>query len=143
MDAPQMKAMTEATRLTREGRLAEATALIQQTLARPAAPWRTPDAPPAGEGNGNTPGHYPDPSQALPGGPGTKPRRAIPGWLTRRRALPSQDGETLVRPNRLATPAVSRRLAGLRPSPTPTRPAPATTGSTCPPATTALSCLCS
>ena len=108
MDAPQMKAMTEATRLTREGRLAEATALIQQTLARPAAPWRTPDAPPAGEGNGNTPGHYPDPSQALPGGPGTKPRRAIPGWLTRRRALPSQDGETLVRPNRLATPAVSQ-----------------------------------
>jgi poly(hydroxyalkanoate) depolymerase family esterase len=108
MDAPQMKAMTEATRLTREGRLAEATALIQQTLARPAAPWRTPDAPPAGEGNGNTPGHYPDPPQALPAGQGTKPRRAIPGWLTRRRALPSQDGETLVRPNRLATPAVSR-----------------------------------
>ena len=37
MDAPQMKAMAEATRLTREGRLAEATALIQQTLASPAA----------------------------------------------------------------------------------------------------------
>jgi poly(hydroxyalkanoate) depolymerase family esterase len=108
MDAPQMKAMTEATRLTREGRLAEATALIQQTLARPATPWRMPDAPPAGEGNGNTPGHYPDPPPALPAGQGTKLRRAIPGWLTRRRTLPSQDGETLVRPNRPATPAVKR-----------------------------------
>jgi poly(hydroxyalkanoate) depolymerase family esterase len=108
MDAPQMKAMTEATRLTREGRLAEATALIQQTLARPATPWRTPDAPAAGEGNGNTPGHYPDPPPALPAGQGTKLRRAIPGWLTRRRALPSQDGETVVRPNRPAAPAVKR-----------------------------------
>ena len=36
MDARQMSAMAEATRLTRQGRLAEATALIQQTLATPA-----------------------------------------------------------------------------------------------------------
>ena len=35
MDARQMTAMAEATRLTRQGRLAEATALIQQTLAGP------------------------------------------------------------------------------------------------------------
>jgi poly(hydroxyalkanoate) depolymerase family esterase len=32
MDAPRLTAMAEATRLTRQGRLAEATALIQQTL---------------------------------------------------------------------------------------------------------------
>jgi hypothetical protein len=33
MDTRQMAAMAEATRLTRQGRLIEATALIQQTLA--------------------------------------------------------------------------------------------------------------
>ncbi len=49
MDARQMTAMAEATRLTRQGRLAEATALIQQTLANPAATRRAPEAPPAGE----------------------------------------------------------------------------------------------
>ena len=108
MDASQMKAMTEATRLTREGRLAEATALIQQTLASPAVPWRMPDAPSAGEETGRTPGRNPDPPLTLPAGQGTKLRRAIPGWLTRRRTLPSQDGETQVRPNRPATPAVKR-----------------------------------
>ena len=36
MDARQMAAMAEATRLTRQGRLVEATALIQQALASPA-----------------------------------------------------------------------------------------------------------
>ena len=36
MNARQMAAMAEATRLTRQGRLLEATALIQQTLASPA-----------------------------------------------------------------------------------------------------------
>jgi len=109
MDAPQMKAMTEATRLTREGRLAEATALIQQTLAGPAVPWRMSDAPSAGEETGNTPGHYPDGAPpALNAGQGTKLRRALPDWLTRRRTLPSQDGETQVRPNRPATPDVKR-----------------------------------
>ena len=45
MDARQMAAMAEATRLTRQGRLAEATALIQQTLASPATTRRAPDAP--------------------------------------------------------------------------------------------------
>jgi len=90
MDAPQMKAMTEATRLTREGRLAEATALIQHTLANPAEPWQTSDAP---------------------SGRGTKLRQAIPGWLTRRRTLPSQADETLVRPSQPAAPAVKRPAA--------------------------------
>ena len=45
METRQMAAMAEATRLTRQGRLAEATALIQQTLARPDAAWRMPAAP--------------------------------------------------------------------------------------------------
>jgi poly(hydroxyalkanoate) depolymerase family esterase len=92
MDARQMKAMTEATRLTREGRLGEATALIQQTLASPAVPWRTPDAPSAGDETGSTPGRYPDgPPPALSAGQGTKLRRALPGWVTRRRTLPDRD----------------------------------------------------
>jgi poly(hydroxyalkanoate) depolymerase family esterase len=109
MDAPQMKAMTEATRLTRQGRLAEATALIQQTLASPTVPWRTADAPSAGDETGSTPGRYPDGlPPALSAGRGTKLGRVLPGWVTRRRTLPSQDGETVVRPNRPATPAAKR-----------------------------------
>ena len=109
MDASQMKAMTEATRLTREGRLAEATALIQQTLASPAVPWRMPDAPSAGEETGSTPGRYPDgPPPALSAGQGTKLRRALPGWLTRRRTLPGRDAQDLRRPYRPAAPVVDR-----------------------------------
>ena len=52
MDARQMAAMAEATRLTRQGRLVEATALIQQTLASPAVTRRAPDAPSAEEETG-------------------------------------------------------------------------------------------
>jgi poly(hydroxyalkanoate) depolymerase family esterase len=52
MDARQMAAMAEATRLTRQGRLVEATALIQQTLGGPAVARRMPDAPRAGETTG-------------------------------------------------------------------------------------------
>src|SRR5689334_11865119 len=59
MNPRQMTAMAEATRLTRQGRLAEATALIQQTLASSAATLRPPEA--------------------LPVRPGTLPRRrAVP-----------------------------------------------------------------
>ena len=54
MDARQMAAMAEATRLTRQGRLIEATALIQQTLASPAVTRRAPDAPCAEEETGGT-----------------------------------------------------------------------------------------
>ena len=43
MDARQMSAMLEATRLTRQGRLVEATALIQQTLTPSPAARRAPD----------------------------------------------------------------------------------------------------
>ena len=44
MNARQMAAMAEATRLTRQGRLVEATALIQQTLAGPAVTRQAPAA---------------------------------------------------------------------------------------------------
>ena len=54
MDPRQMAAMAEATRLTRQGRLVEATALIQQTLASPAVTRRMPDAPSAEEETGGT-----------------------------------------------------------------------------------------
>ena len=54
MDARQMAAMAEATRLTRQGRLVDATALIQQTLGGPAVTRRMPDAPRAGETTGGT-----------------------------------------------------------------------------------------
>ena len=58
MDARQMRAMAEATRLTRQGRLVEATALIQQTLAGPAVTRRTPDAPSARKENGSAPDYH-------------------------------------------------------------------------------------
>jgi hypothetical protein len=48
MNARQMAAMAEATRLTRQGRLVEATVLIQQTLAGPTVTRQAPAAPPAG-----------------------------------------------------------------------------------------------
>jgi len=72
MNARQMTAMAEATRLTRQGRLAEATALIQQTLASPAATLRPPGA-----------------------------LQVRPGALPRRRAVPSRgllDLHRLLRP---------------------------------------------
>ena len=86
MNARQMAAMAEATRLTRQGRLVEATALIQQTLASPAVARQAPDAPSAGEETGGTPGRHPAPPLALRAGQGTQPRRVHPGWITRRAA---------------------------------------------------------
>ena len=70
MHARQMAAMAEATRLTRQGRLIEATALIQQTLASPAVTRRPPDAPSAGQETGGTPGRHPAPPPALQAGAG-------------------------------------------------------------------------
>ena len=90
MDARQMAAMAEATRLTRQGRLVEATALIQQTLASPAVTRRAPDAPSAGEETGGTPGRHPAPPPALQAGEGTQPGQVHSGWVTRRRPLPSR-----------------------------------------------------
>ena len=111
MHARQMTAMAEATRLTRQGRLAEATALIQQTLASPAVTRRMPDAPSAGQNTASTPGRYPAPPPALPVGQGAQLRRILPGRFTRRRTLPSRDARDLRRPLRPAAPAVNRSAA--------------------------------
>jgi hypothetical protein len=91
MHARQMAAMAEATRLTRQGRLVEATALIQQTLASPALRRRAPDPPSAEEETTGTAGRRPDPPPALRAGEGTHLGRVHSGWLTRRRALPGHE----------------------------------------------------
>ncbi len=87
MDARQMAAMAEATRLTRQGRLVEATALIQQTLACPGATGRMPDAPSAEEQAGgilSRPPVLPPPADE-----GTTPRQVPSGWIRRLRASPA------------------------------------------------------
>ncbi len=106
MNARQMAAMAEATRLTRQGRLLEATALIQQTLASPAVTSWTPDAPCDQEETGSTPGRHPDPPPALRAQEGTQLRDLPSGWLPRRRLLPSRGPSGLHRPHRPASPAV-------------------------------------
>lgn len=111
MNPRQMAAMAEATRLTRQGRLVEATALIQQTLAGPAATRRPPDAPCAGKQIGGTPGRDADPPPALRAGGGTRLGQARPGSLPRRRALPSRgpSGLRLHRPaSQVAKPPPGR-----------------------------------
>ena len=108
MDARQMMAMAEATRLTRQGRLVEATALIQQTLASPAVPWRAPDPPSAGEETGGTRGHHPAPPPALHAGEGTPPGQVHPGWSPRRCTLLNRSASSLRRPRRAAAPAMKR-----------------------------------
>ena len=106
MNARQMAAMAEATRLTRQGRLLEATALIQQTLASPVVTRRTPDAPCDEEETGGTAGRHLDPPPALRAREGTQLREVPSGWLPRRRALPSRGPSGLRRPHRPASPAV-------------------------------------
>jgi len=80
MDTRQMSAMAEATRLTRQGRVLEATALIQQTLTSLTVTRPAPDAP----------------------GPEDS------GWIPRRRTLPRRPASSLRRPHRPASPAVKR-----------------------------------
>ena len=111
MNARQMAAMAEATRLTRQGRLVEATALIQQILASPAVTRQAPDAPSAGEETVGTPGRRPAPPPVLLARQGTQLRQVHPGWITRRRAAPSPGARSLRRTHRPAVPAV-RRPAG-------------------------------
>ena len=108
MNARQMAAMAEATRLTRQGRLLEATALIQQTLASPAVTRRPPDAPRAEEKTGGMPGRHPDPPPALRAREGAQLREVPAGWLPRGRALRSRGLSDLHRPHRPASPAVKR-----------------------------------
>jgi poly(hydroxyalkanoate) depolymerase family esterase len=105
MNARQMAAMAEATRLTRQGRLLEATALIQQTLASPALARQAPDAPSAGEETRGTPDRRPAAPLALAAGQETQPRRIHPGWMSRR-AAPSRGAQALRRTHRPAVPAV-------------------------------------
>jgi poly(hydroxyalkanoate) depolymerase family esterase len=108
MHARQMTAMAEATRLTRQGRLVEATALIQQALASPVMTPRAPDPPSAGDETGGTPGRHPAPLPALQAGEGTPLGQVHPGWATRRRTIPSRGAQGLRRPLRSAAPAMKR-----------------------------------
>ncbi len=108
MDARQMAAMAEATRLTRQGRLVEATALIQQTLASPAVTRQAPGAPSAEQETDSTPGRHPARPPALRAGQRTQPGQAHPGRVTRRSAAPSRGGRGLRRPHRPTAPAMNR-----------------------------------
>jgi poly(hydroxyalkanoate) depolymerase family esterase len=83
MNTRQMAAMAEATRLTRQGRLVEATALIQQTLAGPAVTRRTPHAPSAAEEDASAPDHHPKVPAPL-AIPRQKRPRQVPSGRTRR-----------------------------------------------------------
>jgi poly(hydroxyalkanoate) depolymerase family esterase len=106
MNARQMAAMAEATRLTRQGRLLEATALIQQTLAGPAT-RRPPEPPGAGDEAAGTPGRDPDARPAPRAGAGTHLGLARADWLPRRRAVPSWGPGGLRRLHRPASPVVT------------------------------------
>ena len=79
MDARQMSAMVEATRLTRQGRLVEATALIQRTLTSSPAPRQAPDGQGRGE-TGGVSGRQPAPSPLLPACGGRRLRHGPSGW---------------------------------------------------------------
>ena len=82
MDARQMTAMAEATRLTRQGRLAEATALIQQTLTSAGTTGRAPDAPRTEEETGGAGARYPGPPPPRPR-ERTQPVKIPRGWTRR------------------------------------------------------------
>jgi poly(hydroxyalkanoate) depolymerase family esterase len=109
MDARHMAAMAEATRLTRQGRLVEATALIQQTLGGPGAVRRMPDAPNAGE---ETAGMLPPPPVLPPPADQETSMRRVPSsWMRRLRAFPGRSAAGPVLAPRSAPPA-AERLAG-------------------------------
>ena len=79
MDARHRSAMVEATRLTRQGRLVEATALIQQTLTTSPATRRAPDGQCAGEADGGS-GPHPASSPPLPAHGGRQLRQGPSAW---------------------------------------------------------------
>ena len=79
MNPRQMAAMAEATSLTRQGRLIEATALIQRALASPAVTRQAPDARWAGEETGGKPGRRPARHRCSPAGD-TTGDGSVPGW---------------------------------------------------------------
>jgi poly(hydroxyalkanoate) depolymerase family esterase len=106
MNARQMAAIAEATRLTHQGRLLEATALIQQTLGRPGVASWTADAPYGEEETASTPGAHADPPPAPHVREGTQLSKLSSRWLSRRRALTSPGPSGLHRLHRPASPAV-------------------------------------
>ena len=107
MDTRQMMAMAEATRLTRQGRLVEATALIQQALTGPAVGRRAPHAPSAGEENDSARDRHPNVPAPLPAHRGKLPTRVLPGWA-RSRAFFSPGAYAPGLAHRPAAPAASR-----------------------------------
>ena len=120
MHARQMAAMAEATRLTRQGRLIEATALIQQTLTSPGTARHGTDAPGAARHGADAPraavetGSAPDRYADSP--PPLSPRRAIQlrqaprGWTRSLGAFPSRGASGPGLAQRPTAPA--RRPAG-------------------------------
>ena len=108
MDARQTAAMAEATHLTRQGRLVEATALIQQTLAGPAVTRRAPDAPYAEEETGAAPGSSPAPPPPLSACGGIPLRRVPSGWIRRLRTFPRRHASGLHSAHQPAAPAAKR-----------------------------------
>jgi poly(hydroxyalkanoate) depolymerase family esterase len=108
MDTRQMAAMAEATRLTRQGRLVEATALIQQTLAGPAVTRRTPHAPSAGKEAASAPDHHPNVPAPLPVHRRNPPRRVPSGWTRGPSSFPRRGAPGPGLTHRPAVPAAKR-----------------------------------
>jgi poly(hydroxyalkanoate) depolymerase family esterase len=105
MNARQMAAIAEATRLTHQGRLLEATALIQQTLGSPVATSWTADAPYGEEETASPQGGHAGPPPAPHAREGTRLSKLPSGWLSRR-ALPRPGPSDLHRLHRPASTAV-------------------------------------
>ena len=106
MDARHMSAMVEATRLTRQGRLVEATALIQQTLTTSPATRRAPDGQCAGEADGAS-GPHPASSPLLPAG-GRQLGQGPSAWAHGLSAFPRRRVPDPGFARGLAAPAASR-----------------------------------
>jgi hypothetical protein len=135
MDARQMSAMVEA---TRQGRLVEATALIQQTLVTPAATQRARDGQCAEEAGG-TAGRHPAPLPPPPTHRGAQLGQVPSGGFMASALSPAgvsriSTSRTGPRPGPRSSPR-----AGLTPFPTPPPPAPVPTGSMSLPAARASS----
>ena len=103
-----MEAMTEATRLTRQGRLAEATALIQQTLASAPVTRRAPDPPRAEEPSGGAPARSPAFPLSPPAGGATQRRGLLSGRPRGLRLFPSRGASGTVLTHRPGAPAADR-----------------------------------
>jgi poly(hydroxyalkanoate) depolymerase family esterase len=122
MDARQIAAMAEATSLTRQGRLAEATALIQRNLAVPGQSWPTPDTPYDAEEPGGTPpprlAISPPPADGKTEEETTGParKRPSPGWLRRLRDFAGRNPAGSVLTPQPAPPTWPGRPATERPA---------------------------